>query len=105
MEPVNDLDVKVQFVEYVMKTNPEVIRKMRLHTLGTFQKVRHDPNNPDDAGQYKFYTTNAKPGNWTYEIIVIKGFKYEPGKYADVAAGKRKIPLYEEARSILYDPL
>lgn len=96
-------DLRIQFVEYVMKTNPEAIRKMRLHTELGFSPTKYDPANKNHVRQYAELTTDPKLGNWTFEIILIKGFKYVPDKYVVGPNPGKKSPLYTEAMSILYD--
>jgi len=98
-----ETDLTIQLYEYVMKTNPEAIRKMRLHSNIGFHITKIYPTNKSSEADHVRAMTEAKKGNRTYEIILVKGFKYVPDKYLGPNPGK-KSPLYTEAMSILNDP-
>lgn len=96
-------DLRIQLVEYVMKTNPEAIRKMRLHSEIGFHITKIYPTNKNSESDYLYTRTETKKGNRTYEIILIKGFKYVPDRYVG-ANPRSKSPLFIEAMRILNDP-
>ncbi|WP_207426270.1 hypothetical protein [Pedobacter sp. SYSU D00535] len=91
----------VQFLEYLMTNYKEEFKKMRGHqSYYTGVDWIYDPKSSSSVKQYNQLSTDPKGSRAEFEIILIKGFKFTPGKYP-LIKNKGTTPLHEKAILLL----
>ena len=91
----------VQFLEYLMTHYREEFSKMKMHqSYYSGVDWLYDPASNSSIQQYKAMSADPRSGDYMYEIILVKGFKYVPGKYP-VVKNRGTTPLHEKALLLL----
>lgn len=88
-------NMRTQFYEYLVKNYLNDFKKMKLHNEVARASLNdYDSNNPNLVRSYESLFEKLEKSSWQYEIILVKGFKYDPKK---TTSG----PLFEKAKNIL----